>query len=75
MCDITKDECTILQKRFESLLENQKGKIYVSASLGWARFSNKMDSTYESVFNRADEEMYDQKVRMKEHGKTSKVVE
>ena len=32
-------------------------------------------STYESVFNRADEDMYDQKVRMKAEGKTSKVIE
>lgn len=72
---VTQEECSTLQHSFESLLENQKGKIIVSASIGWASFSKKLDSTYESVFNRADEEMYDQKVRMKTEGKTSKVIE
>lgn len=72
---VSPEECAALQRKMESLLEMQKGKIYVSASIGWANFNKKMDSTYESVFNRADEDMYDQKVQMKAEGKTSKVIE
>lgn len=72
---VSQEECSTLRQRFEELLESQKGKIFVSASIGCASFSKKMDSTYESVFNRADEDMYDQKVRMKEEGKSSKVIE
>ena len=75
LCGITQDECSVLVRKFEVLLESQKGKIFVSASIGWAIFNKKLDSTYESVFNRADEDMYDQKVRMKAEGKTSKVIE
>ena len=57
------------------MVEHQKGKIWASASIGYAIYNKKMDSTYESVFNRADEDMYDQKVRMKAMGKNSKVIE
>lgn len=68
-------ECNNYIKAFDELVENQKGKIWVSASIGYAIFNKKMDSTYESVFNRADEDMYDKKVRMKAMGKNSRMVE
>lgn len=71
----TDAECETYEKQFEEILMNQKGKIWASASIGHAVFNEKMDSNFESVFNRADEDMYGNKIRMKSEGKTSKVVE
>lgn len=73
--DISEDACEGYEKAFDEIVENQKGKIWASASIGYAIYNKKMDSTYESVFNRADEDMYDKKVRMKAEGKTSKIIE
>lgn len=72
---ITEEACERYRMSFEKVVENQKGKIWASASIGYARYSKKLDSTYESVFNRADEDMYEQKVYMKSIGKTSKMIE
>lgn len=72
---LTEETCESYIKTFDEIVENQKGKIWASASIGYATFNKKMDSTYESVFNRADEDMYDKKVRMKTEGKTSRMVE
>ena len=71
----TEEQAKECCNRFASVVEKQKGKIWAAASIGFARYNKKMDSTYESVFNRADEEMYEQKVRMKSQGKTSRVIE
>ena len=71
----TEAECESYRKQFEEIVMNQKGKIWAAASMGYAVYNEKMDTTYESVFNRADEDMYENKVRMKAEGKTSKVVE
>ena len=75
MSGLTEAECKAYCRAFETVVENQKGKIWASASIGHAIYNKKMDSTYESVFNRADEDMYEQKVRMKSEGKNSKVIE
>lgn len=75
LCDFPEKECERYEKAFDEIVENQKGKIWVSASIGYATYNKKMDSTYESVFNRADEDMYDKKVRMKAMGKNSKIIE
>lgn len=72
---LTEEECEKYRKAFDDVVENQKGKIWASASIGYAIYNKKVDSTYESVFNRADEDMYDKKVRMKAEGKTSHMVE
>ena len=72
---ITEEECESYCKSFEKVVENQKGKIWAAASIGYAIYNKKKDSTYESVFNRADEDMYENKVRMKAMGKNSKVIE
>ncbi len=72
---LSEAECEEYCKAFDSAVENQKGKIWASASIGYAVYSNKVDNTYESVFNRADEDMYENKLRMKAEGKTSKMVE
>lgn len=72
---ISQGECEALEKSFDEIVERQKGKIWASASVGFAVFNSKKDSNYESVFNRADEDMYENKIRMKAEGKTSRVVE
>lgn len=68
-------ECEEYENRFNQVVENQKGKIWAAASIGHATYNEKIDSNYESVFNRADEDMYENKVRMKKEGKTSRVTE
>ena len=73
--EIAETECEKYCCQFDEVVENQKGKIWASASIGYAVYNKKMDSTYESVFNRADEDMYEKKVRMKADGKTSHIVE
>lgn len=72
---ITETECENYRKVFGEVLEAQKGKIWAFASMGYAVYQKNLDSTYESVFNRADEDMYEQKVRMKALGKNSKLLE
>lgn len=72
---VTDEICSNYRKTFEEVVDHQKGKIWAAASIGYAIYNKKMDSTYESVFNRADEDMYDHKVHMKEQGKTSRVIE
>lgn len=72
---LTEEECEDYCKAFEYTVENQKGKIWAAASIGYAIYNKKLDSTYESVFNRADEDMYENKVRMKANGLTSRIVE
>lgn len=71
----SEEACEAYKKAFDEIIENQRGKIWASASIGSATFNSKTDSTYESVFNRADEDMYENKVRMKAEGKTSRVIE
>lgn len=71
----TEAECEELEKKFIQIVMSQKGKIWASASIGSATYSEKLDSNYESVFNRADEDMYYKKVRMKAEGKNSRVIE
>lgn len=73
LLDVTEAQCEAYCKSFENVVEMQKGKIWASASIGYAVYNQKMDGTYESVFNRADEDMYDKKVHMKAMGKTSRV--
>lgn len=72
---VSEAECEAFRKAFEDVVENQKGKIWAAASIGYAIYDKKKDSTYESVFNRADEDMYEHKVRMKAEGKNSRVIE
>ena len=71
----TRVECEVLSKTFMETVENQKGKLWASASIGYAIYNSKSDTNYESVFNRADEDMYENKVCMKEAGKTSRLTE
>ena len=71
----TESMCESYKNQFEENIMRQKGKLWAAASIGYAIYNEKIDNTYESVFNRADEEMYDHKDQMKAAGRTSKVVE
>lgn len=73
--DATEEDCKAYETQFQQMVELQKGKVWAAASIGYAIYNEKTDSTYESVFNRADENMYENKIRMKAEGKTSKVIE
>lgn len=75
LSNAAEEVCENYRKRFTEMVEHQKGKIWASASLGYAIYNPKKDSTYESVFNRADEDMYENKVRMKAQGLTSRIIE
>ena len=68
-------ECESLAKEFVETVVKQKGKLWAAASIGFAIYNSKTDANYEAVFNRADEEMYDHKMHMKEQGMISRVVE
>lgn len=71
----TESDCESCERKFQEALEMQKGKVWAVASIGYALYNEKIDTTYESVFNRADEDMYENKVRMKNEGKISRVIE
>lgn len=71
----TESMCESYKNQFEENIMRQKGKLWAAASIGYAIYNEKIDNTYESVFNRADEEMYDHKDQMKAAGRTSKVME
>ncbi len=71
----TESACESYKKQFEEVIMKQKGKLWAAASIGYAIYNEKIDATYESVFNRADEEMYEHKDQMKAEGKTSKVLD
>lgn len=73
--NVSEEEREAYQNAFMESIDNQKGKIWASASVGSATYTKKTDNTYESVFNRADEDMYENKVRMKAEGKTSRLAE
>ena len=73
--DILDEERLEYENRFRENLENQKGKVWLSASIGSATYQSQTDANYESVFNRADEDMYEKKLRMKEEGKSSHIKE
>ena len=72
---INQDECEAYVKAFEENLQKQKGKLWASASVGYAVYNPKTDVNYEAVFNRADEDMYENKVKMKAEGKISHIME
>lgn len=71
----TESMCESYKNQFEENIMRQKGKLWAAASIGYAIYNEKIDNTYESVFNRADEEMYEHKDQMKAAGRTSKVME
>lgn len=73
--NVSEEACEDYEKCFNDMVKHQKGRIWASASIGYAIYNSITDSTYESVFNRADEDMYENKVRMKAQGKNSQIIE
>ena len=62
-----------LEHKFLSRLEEPCGNITVSAAIGFAVYDKSIDECYESVYKRADENMYKCKMEMKTRGETSRV--
>lgn len=59
-----------LETQFKEKLKQQEGNIYVEAALGYA--VGEPQETYDNIFKRADELMYEYKQKMKERGENSR---
>lgn len=66
-------KCSRLEKEFEITMEKEIGEIRLSAAIGSAIYNKSVDDSYESVFKRADGEMYKEKMEMKAKGETSTI--
>lgn len=64
-------DCSQLMEEFEQYLQNPIDDIMISAAIGAATYDPKIDENYESVFKRADSQMYKKKVQMKSEKKNS----
>ncbi len=67
-------KCSNLEREFEESLKTQAGNLKPSAAIGSAVYEPGKDGTYESVFKRADGQMYQKKLAMKSSGETSVMV-
>ena len=76
-CVILKDTneafCQILMEKLNQELAEHEGEIYISAAVGYGLYDAAIDTDYDSLFKRMDEEMYHKKSEMKKLGATSKV--
>lgn len=63
-----------LVSQFRGSLKNMNGTITVAAAIGTAGFEKDSDRCFEDVFRRADEEMYKNKVEMKDNNEISRVL-
>lgn len=63
-----------LVSQFRGSLKNMNGTITVAAAIGTAGFEKDSDRCFEEVFRRADEEMYKNKVEMKDNNEISRVL-
>ena len=70
----TAEECDNLKKEFELNVKYAKGVVRLSAAVGYAVYDRILDDSYDSVFRRADTEMYKVKQQMKEQGETSTIL-
>lgn len=71
--DTDSKTCSELSEAFERNLKNYTGNLKPSAAIGSAVYDKNIDSSYESVFERADEKMYERKLDMKSRGEYSSV--
>lgn len=71
--DTDSETCSRLKQEFEKILKSCDGEIKPSAAIGSAVYDKAIDSSYASVFRRADGEMYKHKQQMKARGETSRV--
>lgn len=67
------EECRELEQKFEERLKERDGEIRILAAIGSSVYDKNIDSDYESVFKRADGEMYKRKQKMKAQGENSTV--
>lgn len=59
------EEFRILAEKFVDTIKDYKCSVHVSAAIGTAVYDKNSDESYESVFRRADENMYKTKAEMK----------
>lgn len=73
MRGVNSEECRELEQKFEERLKERDGEIRILAAIGSSVYDKNIDSDYESVFKRADGEMYKRKQKMKAQGENSTV--
>lgn len=71
MYDTKGRNCSLLIQNFEGYLKNPINDMMISAAIGVATYNKEIDRTFESVFKRADGEMYKRKIQMKAEKKVS----
>ena len=74
MKKMNEEVCGVFIHEFERKLDCQTGEVRVVASVGGAVYDKNSDNQYESVFKRADAQMYEKKQIMKAQGKNSTVI-
>ncbi|MDY3909243.1 MAG: diguanylate cyclase [Eubacterium sp.] len=71
--DADREECTRLKMEFMEKIKNPMDGVVLSAAVGSAVFDPNTDGSFESVFKRADGQMYQSKQEMKGSGKSSRI--
>lgn len=61
-----------LKEQFKDKIKTQDGNIYVQAAIGYA--IGELKESYDEIFKRADQLMYDYKQEMKKRGENSRVL-
>lgn len=61
-----------LKEQFKDKIKTQDGNIYVQAAIGYA--TGELKESYDEIFKRADQLMYDYKQEMKKRGENSRVL-
>ena len=67
------EKCDRLIEAYKERLKKNNGEIKVCVAIGKSAYDSATDVTYESVFKRADAEMYKEKEREKRVGEISNV--
>ena len=72
--DTNEEFCQTLVERFHKEIAKHNQEIKISVAIGFGIYDTAIDTTYDSLFKRVDEEMYHKKKKMKELGETSDVL-
>ncbi len=73
--DVSEEQCEEYREQFMRRLEKNNSEIIIEAAVGVAEFDKNIDDSYETVFKRADENMYRMKQDMKKMGLNSRWIE
>lgn len=73
--DANEELCKKYIQLFKQAMDTQTGYVWAGVAIGSATYHPDTDDTYETIFNRADEQMYNDKIRMKAQDKTSYVLD